>query len=76
MPQDITLVTGIINERLKGGQKCGGFGITLTLFIAGTPVRETQGIESVGAAPTLRTFQKSLTSGEAFAFTAYNHCLH
>jgi len=24
MPQDITLVTGIINERLKGGQKCGG----------------------------------------------------
>jgi len=42
--------------------------IRLPLFIAGTPVRETQGIESVGAAPTLRTFQKSLTSGEAFCF--------
>jgi hypothetical protein len=73
----VKLVTGIINETLNQRIR-REIQVTISLFIAGTPVRETQGIESVGAAPTLRTFRKLHFGGAFFlpqtgSNPAYNH---
>jgi hypothetical protein len=61
-------------RKVKAGEKVQfvGYGFEVQHLIAGTPVRGDQGIEPVGAAPTLRSIYSKPGSGWVFAFLRDN----